>query len=77
MIIVPIEPVQAAIETLSQFNKLDLSQVTLTEAGQPIVVDAKLMEDFDYTGLSNKDFVALEWWKPENHSLTEYPPKGE
>jgi hypothetical protein len=46
-----------AIDVINRFNKLDLCNVTLLDNGKTVVVDASTINDFEMTGLSNKDFI--------------------
>lgn len=65
--IVDIEPIEAALETLAAFNRLDLSRVELREGGKPIAIPAGESERFRVTGLSNKEFVAMRFWEGESN----------
>lgn len=58
---IPTEPIEAALKTLRDFNKLDLSKVQLTKNDRNIKMNN--LEEFRYTGLSNKDYIRLRFWK--------------
>ncbi len=68
---VAIEPIREAMRVLAEFNRLDLASIILTEGGKPIPgVTPALIEGFRFVGLSNKEFVDMEWWNIPAEQLT-------
>lgn len=61
--IVDVEPLWEAIKKIREFNQLDLATVDLREAGGSIPMTPELLRAFEFTGLSNIDFVKFEVWK--------------
>ena len=64
---VNIEEIAGIMARLNDINMQQLEDVELFEGGKKIDVDNKLIEDFRFTGLSNKDFISsgfyLHGWK--------------
>ena len=58
-----IEEIQELIERMSAFNRLPLSEVEWHKGGVKLDVPANFIEDFKFTGLSNKCFVEMEFWR--------------
>lgn len=62
MIEVPIEPIEAALKVIHDFNKLDLKNVVLTRKDKPLKM--RNLERFCYMGLSNKDYIKMKFYLP-------------
>jgi len=46
-----------------RFNNLDLKDIAFIENGKIIEIPEKYIEDFQYVGLSNMDFILGEYYK--------------
>jgi hypothetical protein len=55
--LIQIEEIQSIVSRCSEINKLDLSEIIWTENGNELHIDSKIIEAFEYTGLSNMDFI--------------------
>jgi hypothetical protein len=62
---IPVEPIEQAIEVLSNFNKLKLKDIQLTRGGVPFPM--KHLDNFRFTGLSNKNYVDMAWYDDASH----------
>jgi hypothetical protein len=51
------------MEEIAQFNRADLKTLTLFENGKPLQIPPEAFDTFRFTGLSNKEFVGLEFWR--------------
>lgn len=60
--VVDISALKLALQIIANFNALNLHNVELVDNGVPINVTPEMIDNFKFTGLSNKDFVAMEWW---------------
>lgn len=58
-----ITKLRAALKVVEEFNRLDLSNMDLNDYGKPIQVSAECLDEWRVIGLSNKEFVELEFWK--------------
>lgn len=54
---VKVEYVRWLKSELRKINEISLSDITWLENEQIINVDSKVMDDFDFCGLSNIDFI--------------------
>lgn len=54
---IDIAPVEAAIEVIREFNRLDLADVDLYRGDEKLPVDRKTLDGWKFIGLSNKDFL--------------------
>lgn len=66
---IDIYPVKEAIETIREFNRLDLADVILCLGAEKLDIPPGCVERFRITGLNNRDFIDFEMWKPENALL--------
>ena len=74
---VDIEPVVEAIRVIAEFNRLDLAKVSLFMDGVPLPIVAGALENFRFTGLSNKDFLSRDWWTGKPTGVTQMFITGE
>ncbi len=51
-----------AVETIGRFNRLDLAEVALLKSGKLVDVDPAQIDEFELTGLSNKDFITSGYY---------------
>lgn len=58
-----VERIQALIAEIAEFNSHDIRDMELTQNGEPIAVSSEMMDEWRLIGLSNKEFVELEYWK--------------
>lgn len=61
--IIDIALIRAALQVISEFNQLDLKTVTLVDGGELLPVTDAMIDRFQITGLSNKDFVDFRFWE--------------
>jgi len=54
---VNIAKIKEAIKIISEFNKLRLRDIEFVENGIIIEVPDKILKEWSYTGLNNKDFI--------------------
>ncbi len=54
---VDIEKIRALVAELRDFNRLNLREIEFFENGGEINIPESLLVEFEYTGLSNKDFI--------------------
>ena len=50
-------------EELDFINKLNLQQIEWYENGQKVEIDPKVLEEFKFVGLSNENFITMEFYK--------------
>lgn len=48
-----------AVKVLSEINSLNLRDMVLVQNGESHIFSDDIYEDFELTGLSNKDFILL------------------
>lgn len=53
-----------------KINRLDLSQIIITDNGVPVEISAKVLQEFKYTGLSNNCFLEMEYWNKSKEDTT-------
>lgn len=61
--LIDIRSVIEALKVIAEFNALDLSDHVLFDGEDLIPTTDEMIEEFKFTGLSNKDFIQLEFWK--------------
>lgn len=61
--IVHINSLQALLDIISEINNVPFDEIQWMKDGKPLDVPQELKDEFKMTGLSNKDFVALEFWE--------------
>ena len=61
--IVAIEEVQALLRRLGRINRTPLRKIVWTRRGKVIDVPPANIDEFEDTGLSNKDFVRYGFYK--------------
>lgn len=59
------EQIEAALRVLDDFNRLDLKEVEFFTNGVKINIDPHAVEQFRFTGLSNKTFVEAGLYLPD------------
>ncbi len=59
---VSIDRVRELIDELAALNALPLESIEWTLGGVPMAIPPSPIREFRFTGLSNKDFVAYEFW---------------
>lgn len=57
-----IEDVQEHIKFRQMVNHQSLSNIEWYEDGKRIYIDQKVIDDFEYTGLNNIDFIYTEYY---------------
>ena len=59
-----IADIKKAKEFLNSVNEVPLKEITfLNEAGEPIVIQDEIVEEFRFIGLSNCDFILSGFYK--------------
>ncbi len=58
-----IEDIKKAHDVLTDLNRCALADITFCEDGVPVEIDPKLLKDFKFLGLSNKDFITTGFYK--------------
>ncbi len=58
---VAVEYVQWLMEEKSKINRVKLEDLELYENGMKLDIPRKVIEDFDFTGLSNVDFILSDY----------------
>ena len=48
---------------LMKINKLDLTDINWVDKGRPVEVDPKVVEEFQFLGLNNTDFIAGQFYR--------------
>ena len=71
MIVIHIEEIKGHIKRLSYINSIPLSEIIWMKEGRQLNIPQKTIDDFELTGLSNKDFIAT------NYYLKDMPPNQE
>ena len=64
--VVNIAPIKAALKTILEFNRLELSEIELPDHDKPIMVSEKILKRWKIVGLNSSHFVDMEMWRPEN-----------
>ena len=64
--VVKVEDILAAQEVLTQVNKLKLEDIEWTVKGIPIYVNPDSVKDFKFIGLSNVNFITMDFYKGWN-----------
>jgi hypothetical protein len=54
---IDVETIELALRVLGDLNRLDLRDVDFYRDGEPVPVTAEQLDEFKFTGLSNRDFV--------------------
>ena len=54
---IAIEEVQKLNERISEINRLKFDDIVWTKDGKPVEFDSRLLADWKFMGLSNRDFV--------------------
>ncbi|CAG7581206.1 MAG: hypothetical protein SLAVMIC_00727 [uncultured marine phage] len=60
---ISIEEIQELHKRMREINSHDLSDIEFTEDGIPIDIDPKIIEQFKFCGLNNKDFIMTDFYK--------------
>ena len=63
---ISVEDVLAAQEVLNRVNKLKLEDIEWTVKGIPIYVNPDSVKDFKFIGLSNVNFITMDFYKGWN-----------
>jgi len=58
---IAIEYVEWLMEEKSKINRAKLEDIELFENGMKLDIPQKVIDDFDYTGLSNVDFILSDF----------------
>lgn len=66
MKIYSIERIQELMAELNEFNNVPLAELVLTKNGETIAIPPDVLEEWRFTGLSNKCFLEFELWNPQN-----------
>jgi len=61
--VVSIEEVNKLYKARKRINKIPLKDLILTKNGKVIDIDQKGLEEFEFTGLSNMDFITTKSYK--------------
>ena len=72
---IDIEEVKRFLEWRRILNRTPLRNIDFYEDGKLVEYSETLIEEFDYTGLSNLDFVATEFYKSAS-DLGNFPQTG-
>ena len=48
-----------------RINALDLDEIEFTERGEVLDISPEVIEDFEFAGLSNCDFILMGYYKEE------------
>jgi hypothetical protein len=68
---IDVDRIKALHNEIMEFNKLNLEDVQFVQNGVHIIVNPKVIKDWTYTGLNNRDFVIDEiyslrtLWEPK------------
>ena len=60
---VNIERILELTEELKCINRQDLSDIEFYKNGKKLVIDPKIIEDFEFVGLNNVDFINTNYYK--------------
>lgn len=58
-----LEEVDALINRLREINNVPLNELEIYENGERVTIAPKALEDFRFTGLSNRDFLEVRYWE--------------
>ncbi len=58
---IAVEYVEWLMEEKSKINRQKLSDIELFENGMKLDIPQKVIDDFDFTGLSNVDFILSDF----------------
>lgn len=64
-LIVNIEEFKSHLDYFSKINKCKLSDIKIIKDGKEIPIRQEIIDDFEYMGLSNKDFIDMDYWDRE------------
>ena len=65
MNVVDINKLREIHAELMKYEKFELNDCIFVEDGKQIEVDPKLIRDFRFTGLNNRDFILSDFYKSE------------
>jgi len=68
-----IEDIDALIDKVSEFNKLNIEAIEFYEKGKLLNIPNKYLEEWKFTGLNNLYFVKDRFWES---TITEFEPDG-
>ena len=71
MLRIHIEEVKGHIKRLEYINSIPLDEIVWMKEGQQLNIPQKTIDEFELTGLSNKDFIST------NYYLKDMPPNQE
>ena len=63
MVRIDIEVIRAGELERNRFNRLDLNNIEFFENDKPIVIEKDVLEDWQFVGLSNTDFIMTDTYK--------------
>ena len=66
---VAVEYIQDLLNKLTEFDSLNLSEIELTENGQPIEISDMLLSEWRFFGLTNSWFVEDRFWETNLEEL--------
>jgi len=69
---VNIAKIKEAIKIISEFNKLRLRDIEFVENGIIIEVPDKILKEWSYTGLNNKDFIDCDCYLEKDSFFDKY-----
>ena len=59
---VDIERIHALKAELNKINSVDIADITFMENGEPVKIDADLLEKWRFVGLNNADFISTDYY---------------
>lgn len=60
---VNIEDVRDIEKARSKINRPDFKQIEWYEDGKKLDIDPKILDDYEYTGLNNMDFITSDFFR--------------
>ena len=67
MITVSVESIKSNMKFRQKINQQDLSDITFTENGKVVKISKEQIEEWEFCGLNNIDFISTGYYK-ENKS---------
>ncbi len=61
--IVSVEEILLMQEERAKINRIPLNEILFFENGKPLKIPDKIVEDFEFTGLNNIDFITSGAYK--------------
>jgi hypothetical protein len=58
-----VEDVREVAEKVRQINSVPFFEIEWFENGEPVIVPPDRLEDWDFIGLSNMDFIVTDFYK--------------